>query len=160
MTRPATNTSELFGFPPANGEHPHDHKHPFTTPPKMSDSARRDDGFSTPRTWRHTAQSVLTRLSHGSAPFVTTFVLIHLTAPVMANLGGTSLSSQVMVSARRTWSSGPRPVKRCYSLVMWHPTKGSSGSYTARKSISLMRCGHHYLVGHEARSDRAGAQSK
>lgn len=74
----------------------------FDTLPNMSDSARgQDDGSPLPssRTWRHTAQSALTRLSHGSAPFITTFVLIHLTAPVMANLGGTSLSSQVMVSA-------------------------------------------------------------
>lgn len=39
----------------------------------------------------------LTKLSHGTAPFITTFVLIHLSAPVLANLGGSSLASQVMV---------------------------------------------------------------
>ena len=42
-------------------------------------------------------QPVLTKVAHGSAPFITTFALIHLTAPVMANIGGTSLASQVMV---------------------------------------------------------------
>ena len=71
----------------------------FSTFPNMSDSVRDQGNEPSSRTWRHTAQSALTRLSHGSAPFITTFVLIHLTAPVMANLGGTSLSSQVMVSA-------------------------------------------------------------
>ena len=44
-------------------------------------------------------QPALTRIAHASAPFITVFVLIHLTAPVMANLGGSSLSSQVMVSS-------------------------------------------------------------
>lgn len=47
--------------------------------------------------WRRDLASYLTPVSHASAPFITTFMLIHLTAPVMANLGGTSLSSQVMV---------------------------------------------------------------
>ena len=39
----------------------------------------------------------LTRIVHGSAPFITTFLLIHLTAPAIASLGGSSLSSQTMV---------------------------------------------------------------
>ena len=47
---------------------------------------------------RRTALSYLTTVSHGSSPFITTFLLIHLSAPVLANLGGASLSSQVMVS--------------------------------------------------------------
>ena len=45
-------------------------------------------------------QPVLTRIAHGSAPFLTVFALIHLTAPAMANVGGTSLASQVMVRGR------------------------------------------------------------
>ena len=44
-------------------------------------------------------QPALTRIAHGSAPFITVFALIHLTAPVMANLGGASLASQTMVSS-------------------------------------------------------------
>lgn len=39
----------------------------------------------------------LTRIAHTSAPFISTFLLIHLSAPVLANLGGSDLSSQVMV---------------------------------------------------------------
>ncbi|KAI0818673.1 hypothetical protein BC629DRAFT_668471 [Irpex lacteus] len=44
--------------------------------------------------------SILTTLAQGSAPFISTFLLIHLSAPVMANLGGTSLASQVMILGR------------------------------------------------------------
>ena len=47
--------------------------------------------------WRTHTSSVLTALTHGSAPFITTFLLIHLAAPVAANLGGSELSSQTMV---------------------------------------------------------------
>jgi hypothetical protein len=47
--------------------------------------------------WRSRASSVLTTLTHGSAPFITTFLLVHLTAPAAANLGGSALSSQTMV---------------------------------------------------------------
>lgn len=45
---------------------------------------------------RH-ALNILTNVAHGSAPFITTFLLIHLSAPALANIGGSSLSSQVMV---------------------------------------------------------------
>jgi hypothetical protein len=47
---------------------------------------------------RKSASTWATRVSHGSAPFIATFLMIHLTPPVMANLGGSSLASQVMVS--------------------------------------------------------------
>ncbi|KAI1791507.1 hypothetical protein LXA43DRAFT_972989 [Ganoderma leucocontextum] len=50
-------------------------------------------------------QPVLTRIAHGSAPFITTFALIHLTAPVIANLGGTSLASQVMLLGREYYQT-------------------------------------------------------
>ena len=47
--------------------------------------------------WRIHTSSVLTALTHISAPFITTFLLIHLAAPAAANLGGSALSSQTMV---------------------------------------------------------------
>ncbi|KAI0781486.1 hypothetical protein BD413DRAFT_463190 [Trametes elegans] len=50
-------------------------------------------------------QPVLTRIAHGSAPFITTFVFIHLTAPIMANLGGSSLASQVMLLGREYYQT-------------------------------------------------------
>ncbi|KAI0696551.1 hypothetical protein C8T65DRAFT_710555 [Cerioporus squamosus] len=50
-------------------------------------------------------QPALTKIAHGSAPFITVFALIHLTAPVMANLGGTSLASQVMLVGREYYQT-------------------------------------------------------
>ncbi|KAI0806781.1 hypothetical protein C8Q74DRAFT_1362373 [Fomes fomentarius] len=50
-------------------------------------------------------QPALTRIAHGSAPFITVFALIHLTAPVLANLGGTSLASQVMLLGREYYQT-------------------------------------------------------
>ncbi|KAH9034003.1 hypothetical protein EDB83DRAFT_2296363 [Lactarius deliciosus] len=55
--------------------------------------------------WRTRASSVLTALSHGSAPFITTFLLIHLTAPAAANLGGSALSSQTMLLGREYYQT-------------------------------------------------------
>ncbi|KAI0258981.1 hypothetical protein BC834DRAFT_908806, partial [Gloeopeniophorella convolvens] len=45
------------------------------------------------------ASSALATLAHGSAPFITTFLFIHLAAPAMANLGGACLSSQTMTGS-------------------------------------------------------------
>jgi len=47
---------------------------------------------------RGIALPFLTKTAHYSAPFITTFLLIHLTSPAIANLGGSSLASQTMVS--------------------------------------------------------------
>ncbi|KAH8100262.1 hypothetical protein BXZ70DRAFT_893686 [Cristinia sonorae] len=62
-----------------------------------------------PSSWTTTLRKrvtpYLTTLSHGSAPFITTFLLIHLSAPVMANLGGTSLASQVMLLGREYYQT-------------------------------------------------------
>jgi len=52
---------------------------------------------------RRNALSYLTAVSHGSSPFIATFLLIHLSAPVLANLEGSSLSSKVMVSRSQTF---------------------------------------------------------
>ncbi|KAJ7577538.1 hypothetical protein C8J56DRAFT_869751 [Mycena floridula] len=47
----------------------------------------------------------LTKAAHVSAPFIMTFLLIHLSAPIMANLGGSSLSSQTMLLGREYYQS-------------------------------------------------------
>jgi len=47
----------------------------------------------------------LTKLSHGSSAFIATFLLIHLSAPVLANVGGSSLSSQVMLLGREYYQT-------------------------------------------------------
>ncbi|KAJ7284530.1 hypothetical protein C8J57DRAFT_1288759 [Mycena rebaudengoi] len=54
---------------------------------------------------RQQALPVLTKLLHGSAPFISTFLLIHLTAPVLANLGGASLASQTMLLGREYYQT-------------------------------------------------------
>ncbi|KAF8589675.1 hypothetical protein K439DRAFT_1644974 [Ramaria rubella] len=52
------------------------------------------------QSFRERLSPVLTRFSHLPTPFITTFLLIHVSAPVLANLGGSSLSSQVMLLGR------------------------------------------------------------
>ena len=97
----------------------------------MSDSTQNETGFSASNSPRRTAVDVLTKLVHGSAPFISTFLLIHLSAPALASLGGSSLSSQVMVS---TFSlSGP---PRTYA-----ETKQILGREYYQTSF-----GHKYLV--------------
>ncbi|KAF5386852.1 hypothetical protein D9615_001980 [Tricholomella constricta] len=65
-------------------------------------SSSRENGSSL----RRNILACLTKLSHGSAPFISTFILIHLTAPVMANIGGSSLSSQTMLLGREYYQTG------------------------------------------------------
>jgi hypothetical protein len=52
--------------------------------------------------FRASALPYLTKATHISAPFITTFLLIHLTAPALANVGGSTLSSQTMVRDPQT----------------------------------------------------------
>lgn len=51
------------------------------------------------RPFGSTLAPYLTNAAHFSAPFITTFLLIHLSAPAIANVGGSSLASQTMASA-------------------------------------------------------------
>ncbi|KAJ3970825.1 hypothetical protein EV361DRAFT_992945 [Lentinula raphanica] len=60
---------------------------------------------SSTQSFRQHLLSVLTQSSHLSAPFITTFLLIHLSAPVVANVGGSSLSSQVMLLGREYYQT-------------------------------------------------------
>ncbi|KAI6147568.1 hypothetical protein EDD17DRAFT_1647865, partial [Pisolithus thermaeus] len=45
-----------------------------------------------------TLSSILTMLAHVSAPFLSTFLVIHLPASIAVNIGGSRLASSVMVS--------------------------------------------------------------
>ncbi|KAJ4482802.1 hypothetical protein C8J55DRAFT_510674 [Lentinula edodes] len=62
---------------------------------------------SSPRSlsFRQRLLSLITLSSHVSAPFITTFLLIHLSAPALANVGGSSLSSQVMLLGREYYQT-------------------------------------------------------
>jgi hypothetical protein len=54
-------------------------------------------GDNVSRSKRRRAEAILTNVTHLSAPFLTVFVIVHLSAPTLANIGGSSLSSNVMV---------------------------------------------------------------
>ncbi|PPQ97973.1 hypothetical protein CVT26_003122 [Gymnopilus dilepis] len=54
---------------------------------------------------RAAALPILTNTAQYSAPFITTFLLIHLTSPVMANLGGSSLASSTMLLGREYYQT-------------------------------------------------------
>ncbi|KAJ7880981.1 hypothetical protein B0H14DRAFT_3082592 [Mycena olivaceomarginata] len=57
------------------------------------------------RSFRQKTLPALTKLLHGSAPFISTFLLIHLTAPTLANLGGSSLASSVLLLGREYYQT-------------------------------------------------------
>ena len=82
-----------------------------TAPNMPSHTQENDDKPRSPRTYVR----YLTRLAHGSAPFLSTFMMIHLSAPVFASLGGSSLASQVMVRKK----SGRRPTLDACSRRYW-----------------------------------------
>ncbi|KAF9009505.1 hypothetical protein BDQ17DRAFT_1323060 [Cyathus striatus] len=48
---------------------------------------------------------VLTTVSHASSTFISTFLLVHLSAPALANLGGGSLASQTMLLGREYYQT-------------------------------------------------------
>jgi succinate dehydrogenase/fumarate reductase cytochrome b subunit len=54
---------------------------------------------------RQTA-AVLTNVAHISAPFLSVFLVVHLSAPALANVGGSSLSSNVMLLGREYYQTG------------------------------------------------------
>jgi hypothetical protein len=83
------------------------------------------------RTFLQKSLPVLTKLLHGSAPFISTFLLIHLSAPMLANLGGSSLASQTMVPATII-PSVPLPLRsHLFSFLAVNITK-----QTLEKNIS------------------------
>ncbi|KAF8907490.1 hypothetical protein CPB85DRAFT_1415191 [Mucidula mucida] len=64
--------------------------------PSAPSRARNADNTITP---------YLTTMAHFSSPFISTFLLIHLSAPIMANLGGSSLASQTMLLGREYYQT-------------------------------------------------------
>lgn len=77
--------------------------------PDDEPSSRRPDTH-----WLAPVPKIMTVIAQGSAPFISTFLLIHLTAPVAATLGGSSLASQIMVS-RLSGLTDPTPLKNKHS---------------------------------------------
>src|SRR6266404_197093 len=90
--------------------------------------------------WRTQASSVLTALAHGSAPFITTFLLVHLAAPAAANLGGSALSSQTMVRIFPMYLTRTHPSHTTTSFLDASTTKPrleSGTSYSGRCLYTL-----------------------
>jgi len=75
---------------------------------------------------RRTALSYLTTVSHVSSPFITTFLLIHLSAPIVANLGGASLSSQVMLLGREYYQTSFGEKYLLLAPLILHTSSGAA----------------------------------
>lgn len=85
---------------------------------------------------RKTSTPVLVKLAHASAPFLSTFLLIHLSAPVLANVGGSNLSSNLMV---RVSSSPPQKKKKqCSYDTLNHERISISISMSMSMSMSII----------------------
>ncbi|KAF8655800.1 hypothetical protein AX16_002886 [Volvariella volvacea WC 439] len=54
---------------------------------------------------RKKAIPYVTGIAHASAPFISTFLLVHLSAPILANVGGSSLASQTMILGREYYQT-------------------------------------------------------
>ncbi|KAI6111238.1 hypothetical protein F5141DRAFT_1113307 [Pisolithus sp. B1] len=52
-----------------------------------------------------TVSSILTMLAHTSAPFLSTFLVIHPSAPIAVNIGGSRLASSVMLLGREYYQT-------------------------------------------------------
>ncbi|KAF9265840.1 hypothetical protein L218DRAFT_956810 [Marasmius fiardii PR-910] len=83
--------------------------------------------------------NLLTNLNHGSAPFISTFLLIHLTAPTLANLGGSELSSQVMILGREYYQTSFGEKYLLLGPIIVHTLTGITRRLLGpRKPISLV----------------------
>ncbi|KXN91999.1 hypothetical protein AN958_11059 [Leucoagaricus sp. SymC.cos] len=54
---------------------------------------------------RKTIANALTIVSHASTPFINVFLFVHLASPILANVGGTSLASRVMLLGREYYQT-------------------------------------------------------
>ncbi|KAJ7510480.1 hypothetical protein B0H11DRAFT_1190809 [Mycena galericulata] len=97
--------------------------------------------------FRRRALPVLTNFLHGSAPFISTFLLIHLSAPMLANLGGSSLASQTLLLGREYYQTefgekylllGPLAVHSLSGLVkrVISPPKAPPRPWTSLLSLT------------------------
>ncbi|KAH0830143.1 hypothetical protein J3R83DRAFT_1491 [Lanmaoa asiatica] len=82
---------------------------------------------------RKTSTPILVKLAHASAPFLSTFLLIHLSAPVLANVGGSNLSSNLMV--RLTGKKAPARDANCERTRI--AISGTSSSWEGKKYLLL-----------------------
>ncbi|KAG2139051.1 hypothetical protein DEU56DRAFT_912305 [Suillus clintonianus] len=70
-----------------------------------SDNAETTSAEGDGSTLRRQTVTVLTNVAHVSVPFITVFLVVHLSAPALANFGGSSLSSNVMLLGREYYQT-------------------------------------------------------
>ncbi|KAL0947514.1 hypothetical protein HGRIS_013613 [Hohenbuehelia grisea] len=90
----------------------------------MAGMSTPDNKPSTRAFTRANVASYLTQVAYGSAPFIATFAMIHLTAPAMANLGGTSLASQTMILGREYYQTSFGEKYLVFAPLIIHPAAG------------------------------------
>ncbi|KEP53324.1 putative transmembrane protein [Rhizoctonia solani 123E] len=81
----------------------------------------------------------LTYLQHAPTPFITTFILIHLSAPALASIGGTEVANQVMLLGREYYHGVPQE-----NLLVYLPITIHVGASLVKRTVKL---GHQILVG-------------
>lgn len=96
------------------------------------------DRPSTLRSLRLKTIQALTKLQHISPPFINAFLLVHLSAPLVANVGGSHLSSQVMVCILRTRYWYPHAHRRLNSSWDESTTRALRPSHYS--SLARSRC--------------------
>jgi len=98
----------------------------MSSSPGVSRTSSADDasGSGPHPAWRGRLVSCLTTISHISAPFITTFVLIHLSAPAMGMVGGSSLSSRIMLLGREYYQTPFGEKYLVLAPLVIHPLAG------------------------------------
>ncbi|OCB91351.1 hypothetical protein A7U60_g1390 [Sanghuangporus baumii] len=69
---------------------------------------------------RKTLLPYLTKAAHLPAPFISAFLLVHLSAPILANVGGASLSSSVMLLGREYYQGSPQELLLLFGPLGLH----------------------------------------
>ncbi|KIY44643.1 hypothetical protein FISHEDRAFT_61696 [Fistulina hepatica ATCC 64428] len=58
-----------------------------------------------PKSFRQKAAGIAALVAHASAPFITVFSIVHLSAPISATFGGSSAASQMMLMGREYYQT-------------------------------------------------------
>ncbi|KAH8835031.1 hypothetical protein DL96DRAFT_1572610 [Flagelloscypha sp. PMI_526] len=77
----------------------------MATKPHMTSEANEPSKALTPAPTRPFLNKALTYIAHGTTPFIATYLLVHLSAPILANFGGSSLASKAMILERTYYSA-------------------------------------------------------
>ncbi|KDN41937.1 hypothetical protein RSAG8_07154, partial [Rhizoctonia solani AG-8 WAC10335] len=76
----------------------------------------------------------LTYVQHTPTPFITTFMLVHLSAPALASIGGTNTANQVMLLGREYYHGVPQE-----NLLVFLPITVHVGASLIKRAAKLGR---------------------